>query len=201
MTCARGLLGAELRWNGCSGVVVETEAYAEHGDEACHTFSRPGARRFVEEHEAGAAYVYLNYGMYWLTNVLVKGGKGNGFVLIRALRPVDGLSEMSRRRKRERAEDLCSGPGKLSMALDICGEHHGSSFVESENRAFHQTQMELGPLVSDERVGISKAVNRKWRFFLDRDRRFVSVIRDDKRGSHKGTETRGKKKEIISPRC
>ena len=82
VTCARDLLGAELRWNGCSGIVVETEAYAEHGDEACHTFSRKGARQFVEEHEAGAAYVYLNYGMYWLSNVLVKSDQGNGFVLI-----------------------------------------------------------------------------------------------------------------------
>ena len=181
VTCARDLLGAELRWDDCSGIIVETEAYAEHGDEACHTFSRPSARQFVEEHDAGVAYVYLNYGMYWLSNVLVKGEQGNGFVLIRALRPVDGLSKMSVRRKREKPEDLCSGPGKLSMALDIHGEHHGSSFVQSENRAFHQTQSERGKVIADGRVGISKAVDRKWRFYLDQDRRFVSVIRTDKK--------------------
>ena len=182
MTCARDLLGAELRWDDCSGVVVETEAYAEHGDEACHTFSRPGARRFVEEHEAGAAYVYLNYGMYWLTNVLIKGEQGNGFVLIRALRPVDGLAKMSVRRKREKPEDFCSGPGKLSMALDIHGAHHGSSFVQSQKRAFHQRQSDRGKVIADGRVGISKAVDLKWRFFLDRDRQFVSVNRANKKG-------------------
>ena len=129
VTCARELLGAELRWDDKSGIVVETEAYAEHGDEACHTFSRKGARQFVEDKQAGAAYVYLNYGMYWLSNVLIKGEQGNGFVLIRSLRPVEGLSKMSRRRNRERPEDLCSGPGKLSRAVDIHGELHGSSFV------------------------------------------------------------------------
>lgn len=180
VTCARELLGAELRWNGCSGIVVETEAYAEHGDEACHTFSRKGARQFVEEHEAGAAYVYLNYGMYWLSNVLIKSEQGNGFVLIRALRPTLGLDEMSLRRKRERPEDLCSGPGKLSMALAICGAQHGSSFVESKSRAFYRTQSERGAVIADTRVGISKAVDRKWRFYLDQDRRFVSVIRSKK---------------------
>jgi len=174
-TCARELLGAELRWDDCSGIVVETEAYAEHGDEACHTFSRKGARQFVEEHEAGAAYVYLNYGMYWLSNVLVKGEQGNGFVLIRALRPTVGLDKMCYRRKRERPEDLCSGPGKLSMALDIYGEHHGDSFVQSENRAFHQTQAENSIVIADARVGISKAVERKWRFLLAGEEAYFSV--------------------------
>lgn len=177
VTCARELLGVELRWDGCCGVVVETEAYAERGDEACHTFSRPGARRFVEEHGAGAAYVYLNYGMYWLTNVLVKGEGGNGFVLIRALRPTGELAEMVRRRKRERPEELCSGPGKLSMALDISGEHHGKSFVESPGRAFYRLKegVESDRVLSDVRVGISKEVDRKWRFLLVGEEAYFSV--------------------------
>jgi DNA-3-methyladenine glycosylase len=177
VTCARELLGSELRWDGCSGVVVETEAYAELGDEACHTFTRPGARRFVEDHGAGAAYVYLNYGMYWLTNVLVKGKGGNGFVLVRALRPVGGLDQMVERRNRERPGDLCSGPGKLSMALDIRGEHHGESFVDSPGRAFHMPAERVGSkrVLSDVRVGISKEVERKWRFLLAGEEEYFSV--------------------------
>lgn len=175
VTCARELLGTELRWHGCSGIVVETEAYAELGDEACHTFTRKGARQFVEEHDAGAAYVYLNYGMYWLSNVLVKSKKGNGFVLIRALRPTSGLDEMGVRRKRERTKDLCSGPGKLSMALGICGEDHGSSFVQSKDQAFHLAESETGSVIADGRVGISKAVDRKWRFLLKNEAAYFSV--------------------------
>ncbi len=176
VTCARELLGAELRWDGCAGIVVETEAYAEHGDEACHTFSRKGARQFVDEHEAGAAYVYLNYGVYWLANVLVKGEQGNGFVLIRALRPTLGLDEMCIRRKREKSGELCSGPGKLSMALDIHGEHHGSSLVQSEERAFHRCAGEPRTVICDGRVGISKAVNLQWRFLLEGEECYFSVL-------------------------
>ena len=81
-----------------------------------------GARRFVESYDAGASYVYLNYGMYWLTNVLIKDGASNGFVLLRALRPDRGIALMKERRSKEKLTDLCSGPGKLSMAFGIVGE-------------------------------------------------------------------------------
>ncbi len=72
VACARGLVGCRLVWGGCAGVIVETEAYAEHGDKACHTASRPSARAFIRDHDAGAAYVYFNYGMHWMLNVLTK---------------------------------------------------------------------------------------------------------------------------------
>src|SRR5438477_4606222 len=73
LTCAAELIGCELVWDGCAGIVVETEAYAEFGDEACHAFTRPSTRIFIAERKSGAAYVYLNYGMYWLLNVLARG--------------------------------------------------------------------------------------------------------------------------------
>ena len=84
LTCARELIGTELNWGECSGIVVEVEAYAAFDDEAAHTFTRPSARSFIERNKAGAAYVYFNYGVHWMLNVLVKG-EANGFVLIRAL--------------------------------------------------------------------------------------------------------------------
>ena len=90
LECARALIGCELSWNDCAGLIVETEAYAVINDEACHTFSRPSTRAFVERHPAGTAYVYLNYGVHWLLNVLVKGGPEDGIILIRALEPTRG---------------------------------------------------------------------------------------------------------------
>ncbi len=170
--CARELIGKVLHWKGCSGVIVETEAYAEHGDEACHTFFRPSARKFVADHDAGAAYVYLNYGMYWLTNVLIKDGASNGFVLIRALEPRDGLEIMRQRRSKERTRDLCSGPGKLSMALGITGTDHGRTLVEDPQIGFaHGSEPEV---IADVRIGISKSIHVPWRF-LAKDSEFVSV--------------------------
>ncbi len=73
ITCARELIGAELIWGDCSGIVVEVEAYAAIDDEAAHTFTRPSARSFIERNQAGAAYVYFNYGMHWMLNVLAQG--------------------------------------------------------------------------------------------------------------------------------
>src|SRR5215470_17683476 len=97
LTCARELIGTELIWGECSGTIVEVEAYAATDDEAAHTFTRPSARSFIERNKGGAAYVYFNYGVHWMLNVLVKGDT-NGFVLIRALEPKQGIQLMKKRR-------------------------------------------------------------------------------------------------------
>src|SRR6478672_8300578 len=98
LTCARELIGAVFMWKGCEGRIVETEAYDSVDDPACHTWTRPSTRNFVENHQAGDTYVYLNYGTHWLFNILVKGGNRSGFVLFRALEPLAGLDAMRERR-------------------------------------------------------------------------------------------------------
>src|SRR5215469_8502664 len=123
LACARDLIGTELIWGECSGVVVEVEAYAAINDEAAHTFTRPSARRFIERNKAGAAYVYFNYGVHWMLNVLVKG-EAKGFVLIRALEPRRGVELMQRRRGVNDLHQLCSGPGKITRAFAITNRHH-----------------------------------------------------------------------------
>src|SRR5437870_11288093 len=123
LTCARELIGTELVWGDCSGIVVEAEAYAAIDDEAAHTFTRPSARRFIERNKAGAAYVYFNYGVHWMLNVLVKGD-ANGFVLIRALEPRRGVELMKRRRGVHDLRQLCSGPGKVTQAFAVTGRDH-----------------------------------------------------------------------------
>ena len=178
VVCARELIGVEFRWGNCAGIVVETEAYAEKDDEACHTFFRPSAREFVEKHPAGTAYVYLNYGMYWLTNVLVKNPKtgDRGFVLLRALEPSHGIGQMRERRNRDRERDLCSGPGKLSMALGINGDHHGQSLTEATSadqtraeRGFFPRKAARGKIAvkADRRIGISRSQELAWRFLAE----------------------------------
>jgi len=175
VTCARELIGMEFTWEGCSGIIVETEAYAEVGDAACHTFFRPSARRFVRGQDAGTAYVYLNYGVHWLTNVLVKSDSGSGFVLLRALVPISGIDTMRCRRAKDRLTDLCSGPGKLSAALGIAGSAHGSCLVSQPDRGFSAGADHQPPdIVADLRIGISADIALPWRF-LARDSPFVSV--------------------------
>ncbi len=175
LTCATELIGCELVWGRCSGLIVETEAYAATGDEACHTFMRRGARKFVADHPAGTAYIYLNYGVHWLLNVLVKGGAMDGFVLIRALEPLRGVALMQARRKLTDARQLCSGPGKLTQALQIPATFHGSSLCHDPKRAFHPRPADGAAVqtVADPRIGISRAADLPWRLTL-KDSRFVS---------------------------
>src|SRR5437016_13803936 len=124
LTCARELIGTELIWGDCSGIVVEVEAYAAIDDEAAHTFTRPSARSFIERNKAGAAYVYFNYGVHWMLNVLVKG-EAAGFVLFRAIEPRRGITQMKRRRGLEDVRRLCSGAGKLKQGVGITGRYQG----------------------------------------------------------------------------
>jgi len=159
LTCAQELIGCELVWNSCAGLIVETEAYAAVGDEAAHTFTRPSARAFVADHQAGAAYVYFNYGMYWLFNVLMRRRRFPGSAAATP-RPV---------------ETLCSGPGKLTIALGIDGQHHGLDLCQNPKRGFQirSAGTPAGCVVSDIRVGISKSAHFPWRF-LAPDSAFVS---------------------------
>jgi len=164
VTCARELIGCELLWRSCGGIIVETEAYSVCGDEACHTFSRPSSRAFVAGHPPGAAYVYLNYGVHWLLNFLVKGGVENGFVLIRALEPTRGIGRMQKRRGMRAG--LCSGPGKLTRALGIDQSQHGRDFLGG--RSFVLLRPATAPRVAAGiRIGISKATHLPWRFVLE----------------------------------
>jgi DNA-3-methyladenine glycosylase len=149
-TCARELIGCVFVWKGRRGMIVETEAYSAVGDEACHTWSRPSARKFVAGHPAGAAYVYLNYGVHWLFNVLVKGGTAEGFVLLRAV-------------ETEGHPKLGSGPGRLTKLLGINGSAHGSLFLGQEDTGIF-LRHEAPEIVAGPRIGISRAKELPWRF-------------------------------------
>lgn len=169
--CARDLIGCRFLWKGCEGRIVETEAYRTVGDEACHTFFRPAVRDFVANCAPGDAYVYLNYGVHWLFNIVVKGNAGYGFVLLRALEPVAGLEEMRQRRGGISDKLLTAGPGRLTQALGIGRGDHGMSFLETEGCAI--VPGKPSELVSGPRIGISKAKDLPWRFG-DRDSGYLS---------------------------
>lgn len=162
LTCARALIGAHLHWDGCTGRIVETEAYCSVDDPACHLWNRPSARAYVANHEAGDAYVYLNYGMHWLFNILVRGSEVSGFVLLRAIEPIDGIEEMRFRRPGIADRMLGAGPARLTRALGIDGRDQGCRFLEMEGRGITLNEP-LEPVVGV-RIGISKAVEFPWRF-------------------------------------
>jgi DNA-3-methyladenine glycosylase len=171
ITCARELVGAELTWGRCAGKIVETEAYLERDDEACHTFSRPSARAFIKRNKPGAAYIYFSYGAHWMLNVLVKG-KTNGFVLFRAVEPLRGIELMKHRRKIDDKSRLCSGPGKLTQAFDITNRHHERNLATDPKHCFTYSNNDVD-VVADARIGISRSAHHPWRF-TERGSKFVS---------------------------
>jgi DNA-3-methyladenine glycosylase len=173
VTCARALIGAELFWGDCAGRVVETEAYLAENDEACHCFVRPSTRAFLARNKPGAAYIYLNYGVHWMLNALTKSAQGSGFVLIRALEPTAGIEIMRQRRGVEGLRQLCSGPGKLTQALNITRADDERDLCADEVFSFHERSGAHVEIVADERIGITKSADLPWRFTL-RGSEFVS---------------------------
>lgn len=165
VNCARNLVGCELNWGECGGIIVETEAYNAVGDEACHCFVRPSTRAFVRRNRAGTAYVYFNYGVHWMLNVLVKGDE-NGFVLIRALEPTRGLALMKQRRGVDAEDQLCSGPGKLTQALAITKKDDEIDLCSDPRFCFRRVPTERALIMEDERIGIRRSAELPWRFTL-----------------------------------
>ena len=181
LVCASELIGTTLEWGRCAGLIVETEAYLAENDEASHAFSRPSARSFIERNKPGACYIYFNYGVHWMLNVLVKGGPRDGLILIRALEPKRGIRLMKARRDVEDLRRLCSGPGKLTQALDINARHHEMDLCRDPRHHFLARESTDVKVVNDPRIGISRSKEFHWRFTL-RESPFVSVpVKSQKR--------------------
>ena len=151
-----------------SGIIVEVEAYVGEEDPACHAAPGPTRRNAPMYGEPGHAYVYLNYGVHFLFNIVTEAAGSPAAVLVRALEPLEGLPLMRRRRARYRGvsslrdDALCSGPGNLSRAMgitirdnrrDLCG---GRLYLE--DRGVSPARIAWSP-----RVGISAGADRPWR--------------------------------------
>lgn len=103
---ARELLGKILvtNWNSVitSGRIVECEAYNGVIDKASHAYKgRRTARNDVMYEKAGTAYVYICYGIHHLFNVVTNKKGIPHAILIRAVEPVEGISEMLKRRNKK----------------------------------------------------------------------------------------------------
>ena len=158
------------------GRIVETEAYTQddpafHGwglvDQQTGELKREG--RGTDLFRApGTAYVYLIYGMYWLLNVVTEAEGTGGAVLIRAVEPLEGAEAMQPRRSAARRRaDLTNGPGKLTQAFDIDDTQHGTDLTQSPLYFAAAETPQDWTVATSSRIGISKGVEREWRFFVD----------------------------------
>jgi DNA-3-methyladenine glycosylase len=171
-TVARELIGCRLIYAGCGGTIVETESY-ERDDPACHAYVGLTKRTEVLFGPPGRAYVYLSYGIHSLLNFVAEPEGEAAAVLIRALEPAAGLEEMRARRGERPDVDLCSGPGKLTEALGIGLGANDADLARDPFLLLPPEGGWSGSVVTGPRVGITKAVDRPWRFSLAGSR-FVS---------------------------
>ena len=178
ITIAKQLLGTFLIHDSPQGKtvgrIVETEAYLFRDDPACHAHRGMTKRNAAMFGRAGSSYVYLIYGMYRCFNV-VTAAKGVGeAVLVRALEPIEGLQLMQERRGTNKLKNLCSGPGKLAMAMGIGAEHDGLSLMRGALRIVDRVPIDgvsksepaSECVVTTTRVGISVGVELPLRFYL-----------------------------------
>ena len=178
---ARDLIGCTLLYDGCGGIIVETESYSED-DPACHAFNGRTPRNAGLFGRPGTAYVYLSYGIHRLLNFVAEPEGSAAAVLIRALEPTTGIEQMRRRRPGRSDLELCSGPGKLSEALGIELRDNGSDLLKVPFEIQLPEQGSAAPeILALPRVGITRAVEYPWRYcavnsrFVSRPRPPVSL--------------------------
>jgi DNA-3-methyladenine glycosylase len=175
-TLARYLVGKILVHDHAderiAGRIVETEAYVI-GDAAAHAFRGRTPRNSSLFLDRGHAYVYFVYGCWFALNVSGESAGVGAGVLLRALEPLDGLDSMQRHRGTERVLDLARGPGRLAMAMDVDRRFDGVDLCAPGPLWLGASRRPRGTVGESVRIGITREVDRKLRFF-ERDNAFVS---------------------------
>jgi DNA-3-methyladenine glycosylase len=168
------------------GMITETEAYEGETDKASHAYNNRRTKRTeIMFAEGGVAYVYLCYGIHHLFNVVTNYKNVPHAILVRAIKPVDGVKTMLQRRNIHPSKEvieqvksgkkkIAGGPGTVSQALGITTEHSGIDltgnkiWIEDRGIKVNKNEIIAGP-----RVGVDYAEGHaKWpyRFIWNADK-------------------------------
>lgn len=162
------VLERELEGRTLRARIVETEAY-DQTDVASHSYRGRTPRTEVMFGRPGHLYVYLTYGMHYCCNI-VTGPDGHGAaVLIRAVEPLTGQTEMEKLRGGRAGHDLTNGPAKFCQAFGIDRRLNGHDLsrpplrlVVPEGFPAYATDR----IVRTTRIGISRGQDLPWRFYV-----------------------------------
>jgi DNA-3-methyladenine glycosylase len=170
LAVARDLLGARLvrflDGMRLSGIITETEAYIGEEDLGCHAQAGKTRRTAVMYGPPGHAYVYFTYGMHWCLNAVTEREGFPAAVLIRAIRPEEGLDII---RARRHGRDT-NGPAKLTQALGIDGMLNGVDLCTLAAGLWIEAGDEIPPVnvTTGPRVGLNNVPEpwkgKPWRF-------------------------------------
>lgn len=165
-TVAPRLLGAVLRHGGVAVRITEVEAYDGPHDPASHAHRGRTPRTEIMFGPPGRLYVYFSYGMHWCSNVVTGPDGQASAVLLRAGQVVEGIeSARTRRGPRVPASGLARGPANLASSLGLDRQCNG---LDLHHRLVLLDALP-GPVSTGPRVGVSRAAEVPWRFWLAGD--------------------------------
>ena len=174
ITLAKSLLGKIMVHNK-NGIITkcritETEAYMGENDKASHAYNNLRSKRTETMfHDGGTAYVYMIYGMYYCMNVVANTDGIPEAVLIRGAEAADDIDVMKERRKTEKIKNLCSGPGKICMAMGIDKSLDDTDMCESKDFYIYDDGYSGFEIDSGKRINIDyaqEAIDYEYRFFI-----------------------------------
>ncbi len=181
VTLAKNLIGKVLVHEApegiTKGIIVETEAYMGEMDDAAHSYKGKSERTNIQYGRGGFAYIYLIYGMHHCMNIVANIENRPQAVLIRALEPLEGIELMMLRRKTDKVNILCNGPGKLCQAMGINKSHYGIDLCGFTMYLEEPNNSQPIDVIASKRINIDYAEQSKdnlWRF-TKRDSKFISA--------------------------
>ena len=171
VTVAKQLIGKKLtrkiRNTQLTGIIIETEAYRGKDDLASHAATKMTDRNKVMFGPVGMSYVYFTYGMYFMLNVVAKSKRQNaGAVLIRGIFPQEGIKTMIRNRGISDLSRITNGPAKITMAMDISMKENNID-VTKNSIIYISDGIPIKKIKKSPRIGISKAMEKKWNFSIN----------------------------------
>lgn len=178
LTVAKNLLGKYLvrktPRTTLIGKIVEVEAYMGERDPASHAYRGKTKRNEVMFWQGGHLYVYFTYGMHYCANVVTGNEDIAHAVLLRAVEPVEGIGFMKQQRGSHMQDRmLTNGPAKLCQAFAVDRKANGADLLGNVIFIAEGERISPSHILSSRRIGITRAMNHRWRFYVG-DNRWVS---------------------------
>ena len=158
------------------GIIVETEAYSQE-EEACHGYSKKTSSNQVLFGEPGRFYIYKSYGIHHCLNIVTDKENFASGVLIRSV----FISNDDERK--------ASGPGLVTKAFEIDLKYNSLAVLNNNSLWIIKGEQpfEKKDLIQTTRIGISKAKNIKWRWYLKSSRSISKRQKGDPKPSLKNS--------------
>jgi len=151
--------------------IIETEAYADGNDDACHYVRYGATKRTIRLCDLpGKSYVYsVHINMFCFNFVVHEKGHAGG-VLIRGVEKINNIKFLLNNKNTNFFEEKILGPAKVCRELKIDKKYDGIDMIK--NKEFFVVDGKLGKgkeIIATKRINIDyaeKSKNWLWRFIV-----------------------------------